>query len=504
LVFNFDSTPNIRFMKINALRYAVPPVNWLPNLTNYESIFHSYVDNSLAPGWIADEAGYVWFMNKQAREIWHIDENYLLKHVLQLFPEQIASEFLASDRMVLESGPLDLAVPSIRKDGSTGYYMLHKYLLPVKSSRRLVVGQAIDITDEIKAREELKKSNERFSYVARAVSDCIWDWDMETGQIYRTEALMALTGYTPQDIEGTLDWWGEKVHPKDRQCSMNKLFSFIKQGHPYCDAEYRFLCADNNYKYFYDKGYILYKDGIPVRAIGVVHDITEKKKLEAQLLRQKVQKQKAISRAIIATQEHVCNELGKELHDNVNQILASANLILGFSATRNGENTKEYIDKARDYIHSAIEEIRKISKSLNASFIKEVGLILPVEEIIDTAKLGRQIDIQFECDPKLEQQLSGEQKLMVYRIIQEQTNNILKYAEATEVCITVKRKRNLLYLVIRDNGKGFDLKQAKKGNGIVNIKNRAETFNGSLNIITSPGMGCSIEVTVPVRNGRKK
>lgn len=491
-------------MKINTLNYSVTPVDWFPNLLNGESIFHSYMDNSLAPGWIADESGYVWFMNKQAREIWHIDDSYQLKHVHQLFPQQIADQFLVNDRKALETGALDLTVPSIRKNGAPGIFLLHKYLLPVRLSKQLIVGQAIDITDEIDAREELKKSNERFSYVARAVSDCIWDWDMVTGEIYRSEALMALTGYTPSDIKGTLTWWGEKVHPRDRQCSMNKLNSFIKQGHSYCDAEYRFLCADNNYKYFYDKGYILYKDGKPVRAIGIVHDITEKKKLDAKLLRQKIQKQKAISRAIIATQEHVCNELGKELHDNVNQILASANLILGFSTTRNCENTREYIDKARDYIHSAIEEIRKISKSLNASFIKEVGLIQPVEEIISTAKLGSRLEIQFDCDPRLEEQLCPEQQLMIYRIIQEQTNNILKYAAATEVYITVTRKHNLLYLVIRDNGKGFDPKHAKKGNGIVNIKNRAETFNGTLNIITSPGMGCCIEVTVPLKKSRKK
>jgi PAS domain S-box-containing protein len=119
---------------------------------------------------------------------------------------------------------------------------------------------------------ELKKSNERFSYVAKAVSDCFWDWDMETGQVYRSEALMALTGYTNQEIEGSLDWWAEKIHPKDRHRAMNKLHSFVKHGHSYCDAEYRFRGADDRYKYFSDKGYIIYQDGKPVRAIGVVHD----------------------------------------------------------------------------------------------------------------------------------------------------------------------------------------------------------------------------------------
>jgi PAS domain S-box-containing protein len=481
------------------------PENQVPSLLNCESIFHSYVDNSLAAGWIADEDGHLLFMNKLARQIWHIDENYRLKHMYELFPKHIADEFLASDRQVLITGQaIAFVAPSIRINGLPGFYMVHKYILPVNTSKRLVVGQAFDISDEFNVREELRKSNERFSYVAKAVSDCIWDWDIETGQVYRSEALMALTGYTPAEVEGTLDWWGEKVHPKDRVSSMNKLYSFIKQGDPYCDAEYRFRCADKSYKYFYDKGYIIYKEGRPVRAIGVVHDITEKKKLEAKILRQKVQKQKAISRAVIATQDHVCNELGKELHDNVNQILASANLILAYTGTDHCTNSRNYIDQARQYIQLAIEEIRKVSTSLNNSFINEMGLIISVEEIIATMKLSRNLEIKFEYDPKLEQQLSGEQKLMIYRIIQEQTNNILKYAGATEVYIAIKRKRNLLNLVIRDNGIGFDLKHAKKGNGVINIKNRAETFNGSLNIITAPGIGCTIEVTVPVKYAKNK
>lgn len=463
-----------------------------------ESIFYSYLDNSLAPAWITDENGHALFMNKLARQIWRLDETYKNKHVYELFPKQIVDEFLASDKVVLDTNqPNAFVIPSIRIDGSPGFYMLHKYLLPLNTSRRMVAGQAIDITEEINMREELRRSNERFSCVAKAVSDCIWDWNIETGQVYRSEALMALTGYTAREIESSLDWWEEKIHPKDRRLSMDKLHSSVKQGHLYCDAEYRFRCADNSYKFFIDKGYIIYREGKPVRAIGVVHDITEKKKWEARLFRQKIQQQKKISRAIIAAQDHVCNELGKELHDNVNQILASAGIMLDYAVNNNCENTRDCLGKTRQYVQLAIKELRKISKSLNTSVIKEMGLIKPVKEIVANMKLNRPVSIRFECEPILEQQLLGEEKLMIYRIIQEQTNNIIKYAEATEVNIVVKRKTNLLYLIIQDNGKGFDLKLVKRGIGLANIRNRVEAFNGSLNIITSPGQGCCLEITIP-------
>lgn len=229
-------------------------------------------------------------------------------------------------------------------------------------------------------------------------------------------------------IESSLNWWIEKIYPEDRKETKNRIKNFIKQGHAYCDVEYRFRCVNNQYKYFIDKGYIVYKDGKPVRAIGIVHDITEKKKLVARMMQEKIQKQKEIAQAIIATQDHVGNELGKELHDNVNQILSTANLFLDFSQHRNAEEKEECLQKSREYIQLAIQEIRRISKSLNTSIIKEVGFIKQVEEIISTLQMTQSFSVKFDCNPVLEQELSSELKLMIYRIIQEQTNNIIKYA----------------------------------------------------------------------------
>ena len=469
----------------------------LPDLKHNESIYFSYLENSLAPAWITDEEGSTLFMNDQARRIWNINDAYRFKNVSELFPGPIADEFIASDKMVLKtSKSLAFVIESIREDGSPGYFMLHKFLLPLNGKKRLIAGQAIDITAEKQVEEAMRKSGERFSYVAKAVSDCIWDWDMQTGKIYRSEALMTLTGYTREQIKGTLDWWEDKTHPEDREMSMYKLKNFIKLGHPYCDAEYRFRCADNSYRYFADKGYIIYKDGKPLRAIGVVQDITEQKKMEAKVLREKIQKEKEITQAVIAAQDHVSNELANELHDNVNQILSVANLMLDCAQPQDCEDREGYIQKSKEYILLAINEIRKISKSLNSSRIKE-GLLGPIEEIVSNLRLSLFPNVQFDFDPEVEELLSHDQKLMAFRVIQEQTNNIIKYAEASEISIVLSQNDNSFQLVIKDNGKGFDLKTVKSGIGLTSIRNRVEAFSGSLNITTSPGMGCCIEILLP-------
>lgn len=490
----------IAISPVNKTTYSVNNLN--PALTissrfHCESIYSSYLENSLAPAWIIDEDGHVLFINERARRIWNIDQWYKHKNIFELFPAPVAEEFNASDKAVLETGqPLAFVIESRREDGSPGYFMLHKFLLPTEGNKRLIAGQAIDITAEKQAEEAARKSSERFLYVAKAVSECIWDWDIETGKIYRSEALMTLTGYTPKEIEGSLDWWETKTHPDDREASITKFRNFVKEGRSYCNAEYRFLCASGKYRYFADKGYIIYKNGQPVRAIGIVQDITEQKKAEAKRLRDKIQKEKEITRAVIAAQDHVSNELAKELHDNVNQILSVANLMLN-CVQQNCEENKDYIEKSKGYVLLAINEIRKISKTLNTSRIKE-ELLGPVQEIIANLRLSLGLTISLEFDPEVEKLMSHEQKLMVFRIIQEQTNNIVKYAEAQEVFISVSKKNDAFHLVIKDNGKGFDLPTARNGIGLTNIRNRVGAFSGSLSITTAAGKGCCMEVSIPM------
>ena len=214
------------------------------------------------------------------------------------------------------------------------------------------------------------------------------------------------------------------------------------------------------------------------------------------MLREKIQKEKEITQAVIAAQDHVSNELANELHDNVNQILSVANLMLDCAQPQDCEDREGYIQKSKEYILLAINEIRKISKSLNSSRIKE-GLLGPIEEIVSNLRLSLFPNVQFDFDPEVEELLSHDQKLMAFRIIQEQTNNIIKYAEASEISIVLSQNDNSFQLVIKDNGKGFDLKTVKSGIGLTSIRNRVEAFNGSLNITTSPGMGCRIEILLP-------
>jgi PAS domain S-box-containing protein len=385
----------------------------------------------------------------------------------------------------------------LRRDGSPGVYLVFKFMLQTATNKRLIGGQSIDITEEKNAQEEILKVNERLYYTTKATSDYIWDWNIEKGTIYRSEPFSQLTGYFQNDMENDLNWLLEKIHIEDRQRVMQHINACLMSHNNYWHDEYRFRCADGSYKYLSDKGYIIYKNGNAVRAIGAIQDLTEKRKLEEELAQQQEKERLRINQAMIAGQEYERDEISKELHDNVNQILSSAMIMLTTART-NTDDQEFLIEKTSQYIDLAIQEIRKISKTLNSSIVKEVGLIDPVVDIIKNMQLARPMTVDFECDPFLEDELSHDVQLMLYRIIQEQTNNIMRYAEAGYVKIAIELNADHLTLLIQDNGKGFDVTKQAKGIGLLNILNRAETLGGTLKIDSRPMEGCRLLVQIPV------
>lgn len=462
------------------------------------NIFEAFFNNSPAPAWITDEAGNTLFMNEKARQVWNIDPAYQDKNIAELFPKTVADHFLASDQQVLLSGqPVSFVMETARIDGANGFFIVNKMELPAAKGWRMIGGQAIDITDQINAKKALEQSNERFDIITKAISHCIWDCDIATGTIYRSAALMTLTGYSKDQIQDSLSWWEQKTHPDDREASIHKFRKALQNGDSFCDGEYRFLCADNQYRHFYDKGYILYKEGKPVRAIGIVHDVTESKAFEEKQLQEKIKQQQEISQAIIATQDFVSNELSKELHDNVNQILATVSMML-YSVKNNKAGEGDLVQQCHEYVHMAMEEIRKISKSLNTSIVKDIGLANCIKEVITQLQHNMAISTTFQYCQILEEQLSNEQKLMVFRIIQEQVSNIIKHASATQVLIDISKSDTNLKLIIKDNGVGFNSRTVKKGIGLSNIRNRVETFNGSFVVKSAPHAGCCLEISIPL------
>lgn len=473
-------------------------------LKESEDLFRGFMKNTSALGWIYDENGKLLYGNDVFLEKVGLTEASIGKNVLEMggSPE---IRMMVFDRIqqVIETGEtviIEDAYPD--KKGQMTNYLSHWFLLPQSNGTRLIGGQSIIITERKNAERQIAKLNEQFTYALKASSDAIWDLNLETNEIYRSESFTTISGYTKEQIEPTIDWWYEKIHPEDRERIKTNTAKFTENGVANWQDEYRFLYADGSYGYLIDKGFTIFRDNKAVRMIGAIQDISERKKLEAQLLHEQVQKQKLINQATIQAQEKERGMLSAELHDNVNQLLMSAKLHIGV-AKNAGKDQNNLLDKASEYLLMAVDEIRALSKRLNNKVVKTVGLEKSILDIGNNMHQFNNIVLTTEIEGQVIEKLSQEQQLMVFRIIQEQSNNIIKYAEASKTTIVLKEKNNTCFLSISDNGKGFDKNEQKvNGIGLINIFNRADAYNGKAEIISSPGKGCTINVQFPITNSR--
>ena len=240
---------------------------------------------------------------------------------------------------------------------------------------------------------------------------------------------------------------------------------------------------------------IMYRDK-PARLI-LAHDVTEKLKAEAELSRQFFLRQKLITETTIQAQEKEREEIGKELHDNINQILAATKLYLEIVLTGNKDMLPDAARKSYENVNLAITEIRQLSKQLVPPALEET-LSSALKELVTEFQSASGLAIRIEIAKFDEDLLSGNVKLILYRIAQEQINNIVKHSRAKNVSITIETTFDEVTLLISDDGIGFDTTKRQKGIGLRNIASRVGFYNGTLGIQSQPGKGCTLEVAIPL------
>jgi signal transduction histidine kinase len=206
-----------------------------------------------------------------------------------------------------------------------------------------------------------------------------------------------------------------------------------------------------------------------------------------------------LAREVFNAQEHERKKIGEELHDNINQLLGVVKLYIEHAQV-NPDAQNEMLRKSSEYLKQVINEIRGLSKSLVSPTLKDLGLMESISELIDSIHKISDIQIDIHKDGFKEEELSDLQKLMVYRITQEQLNNILKHSKAEHVDIAFARAGGQVHLTIEDNGIGFDTINVKSGLGLKNIRHRLELFNGNMKIISSPDKGCKLEAMFEINS----
>lgn len=477
------------------------------NMAASEHFYRNLIANSLDGMLILNEEGIIQFVSPSVENILGFSsEDILYKNgFAYIHPDDYTLSIESFNRELVEQ-PLikSIVVRLLNKNGTWTWCMLRGHNLVKNPFVKGMVIYFYDDTLHKQAREILKESESRFRNLITDLQIGVMLLNKEKEITLCNKAGLQLLGYSDEPslvgkTTSDLDW--DIVDENNNQLPATQRPSFmafhsktsikdVVMGIKKPNHDSRAWVLVNAVPIFDDGGEIIH-------VITSFSDITERRKLEQKLRKEEINKQKQLTQATIDGQEKERQEIGKELHDNVGQQLTTAKLFLDIAKSQADDNMLEMINMAIKGVSDAINEVRSISRSLVPPTLGDLGLIDSVKELCHSLKRTQAFQIRFYHNGFDENKLPANQALMFYRIIQEQVNNIIKHSEAKAVILRLRTESEMTVLEIVDNGKGFDPANHKKGLGLINMTNRAELFNGKLDITTGINKGCKIRVAIP-------
>ncbi len=215
-----------------------------------------------------------------------------------------------------------------------------------------------------------------------------------------------------------------------------------------------------------------------------------------------IKQQELRSKAIIEAEEKERMRIALELHDGVGQQLSAVKLNMSSLQSNlklEDEHQKIMMQNALDLIDDSVKEVRSVSHSMMPNALLKSGLALAVREFLNRISHTDNLKIELDING-LNERLESTMETILFRVLQELVNNIIKHSQATIVNIQIIRHNNELTLMIEDNGIGFDVNKVNNnGIGLKNIRSRIEYLNGNVNFDSHPGKGTTVSIEVPIK-----
>ncbi|MGE5106398.1 MAG: PAS domain S-box protein, partial [Sphingobacteriales bacterium] len=421
----------------------------------------------------------VWWNSTHEEDRWMLDENYTK------YKEGIIDHHSIEYRILYKDGSvrwvLDRGV-AIEKDPEGK---------PLK-----IIGTHTDVTKQKQVDEEIKANEAKFRAIFNSTFQFI---GLMTTDGILLEANQTATDFFRLPKEEVMGmnfvdsrWFSESTREKSKQA----LVRASRGETVNYELELNLLDGRNVIIDFTIRP-ILDAKGNAILLIPEGRDITDKLRMEKEIERERLSKQKEILLASIEGQEKQREEVARELHDNINQVLATIKIYLQL-AGENEDMREGLIAKSYENISHAIEEVRKLSRALAPPTLDDITLVEALQQMVNDMAISKLFEIDFSVDSFDEGVLDNLQKMTVYRVVQEQFTNILKYANAKKINMSLVTSVNEIILTIKDDGVGFDLNKRSTGIGIKNMRSRVETHNGHFDLDACPGKGCNLTVILPV------
>ncbi len=223
---------------------------------------------------------------------------------------------------------------------------------------------------------------------------------------------------------------------------------------------------------------------------------------QADLQRLESEKQQALTRAVLETQEGERRRLAVDLHDSVGQVLSAVKMNMSRLEKQQArlanppdDAYQEMFGATQGMVNDSIGEIRNIIRNILPPVLRDFGLVAAVRDLCEKIQTNTGIAVQFSYDGE-PFRAKPESEVMLYRVVQELFNNALKHAQASELTVSLVRRGEQLTLTFSDNGVGFDSKKVANGLGLRGMESRIQLLKGELRLDACPGEGTCTTIRV--------
>ncbi|MFH1217369.1 MAG: sensor histidine kinase [Pseudomonadota bacterium] len=235
-------------------------------------------------------------------------------------------------------------------------------------------------------------------------------------------------------------------------------------------------------------------------------EIHVRKKIE-EALRDSEETLHQLSINLLTIQENERRRISLELHDELGQSLAALKMQVGCIEKQFGAKIPEFLSseckELREGINLIIENVRRLSRDLSPVVLDDLGLDAALEYLITNFAKLHEIEIFMDLI-EINHFFGQDEQRLIYRIVQESLNNIGKHAQATHVSIKIEKMKNRIFLIVKDNGTGFnadeilDRKRPERGMGLTAMEERVRILLGVMDIDSEKEKGTTITVSLPV------
>ncbi len=207
-------------------------------------------------------------------------------------------------------------------------------------------------------------------------------------------------------------------------------------------------------------------------------------------------------RSMLEGQEKERNRIARDLHDGLGNLLSSLKVKIGsLQINFDDKGSQKIYGTASEMIDEACSEVRKIAHEMMPQSLKKLGLPKALEDLVEKMDAIHGFNADFQMHGK-ETIFDDNTNVMLFRIVQEALNNVVKYAKANQVSVQLNYSANWFDLTIEDDGIGFDVNALKpnKGMGLKSMAFRTEFIGGTLDLNSRTGMGTLVTVNIPLKN----